>query len=313
MCNSSDHKNQDNIGCLWFQDDHFLMGYGYVVVKLEVALKEVQKGVGEIIRPRHARDRPREGAQEPPRPSPKPIAGTGGVGFQCFCCNQPGHRAAKCPAPSPRKATPVGSATPMKKLTESSRVPMQHVSPGARKGSSGATESAAVARYQPEDDEDSPDDSSADPMVKIPAARAHDYTRHGPGAVRPPDSLLGAAMPVWMAASLLPDSGPSDHHPLPERAYQLLQERADFQHAEPQLTPACWGNAGARTQQPSGTAGDEGERRGKPRRTLQAPEPNLDIKVLLCCAAVACNYGIVKKENCFITVTVAFKNCTSNF
>ncbi|KAK9395519.1 glutamate-rich WD repeat-containing protein 1 [Crotalus adamanteus] len=128
---------------------------------------EVHRGVGDILRPRRSGDRPREGGQEPPRATPKSSGASGEAGLRCFRCNQPGHRAAECPAPSPRKPTTIGKATPMKKAAESSRAVTQQATPAVRRGSPATPESAAVARYQPGDDEDSPDDGSVNPMAQV--------------------------------------------------------------------------------------------------------------------------------------------------
>ncbi|KAK9401814.1 hypothetical protein NXF25_010170 [Crotalus adamanteus] len=139
-----------------------------VVVELETGLKEVHRGGGDILRPRRLGDRPREGSQDQPRATPKSSGTSGEAVFRCFRCNQPGHRAANCPAPSPRKTATVSKATPMKKTAESSRAATQQPTPAARRGSPATPEPMAVARYQMEDDEDSPEDGSTDPMVSEP-------------------------------------------------------------------------------------------------------------------------------------------------
>ncbi|KAK9395632.1 hypothetical protein NXF25_018993 [Crotalus adamanteus] len=118
------------------------------------------------MRPRRSEDKQREGGQVPLRATSKPSGAPREAVFRCFRCNQPGHRAAECPAPSPRKPTTSGRATPMKTAAESSRAATQQATPGVRRGSPATPEPAAAARYQPGDDEDSPDDGSADPMKR---------------------------------------------------------------------------------------------------------------------------------------------------
>ncbi|KAK9407162.1 hypothetical protein NXF25_005936 [Crotalus adamanteus] len=88
--------------------------------------------------------------------------------------------------------------------------------------------------------------------AEIPAATAKNYTRQRAGAAHLPDPAILA----WAAANSLLDST------LPE--HQLLPGRAELQ-----LTPACWGNADARTQEPSGTAQDRGECSRHDWRTFQ--------------------------------------------
>ncbi|KAK9410572.1 hypothetical protein NXF25_001747 [Crotalus adamanteus] len=137
-----------------------------VVVELEAGLKEVHRGVGDILRPRRSGDKPREGVQEQPRGTPKSSGPIGEPSFRCFRCNQPGHRAAECPAPSPRKPATIGKATPQRKGGESSRAITQQTPSAMRRGVSANPEPAAVACYQPGDDEDGPEDGSVDPMVR---------------------------------------------------------------------------------------------------------------------------------------------------
>ncbi|XP_039215403.1 uncharacterized protein LOC120315311 [Crotalus tigris] len=139
-----------------------------VVVELETGLKEVHRGGGDILRPRRFGDRPREESQAQPRATPKSSGTPGEAVFRCFRCNQPGHRAADCPAPSPRKAVTVSKVTPMKNTAEGSRAATQQPTPAARRGSPATPEAMAVARDQMEGGEDSPDDGSTDPMVSEP-------------------------------------------------------------------------------------------------------------------------------------------------
>ncbi|XP_039212212.1 uncharacterized protein LOC120313890 [Crotalus tigris] len=129
-----------------------------VVIELEAGLKEVYRGYGDVSRLRRPGDRPREGSQDQQRPTPKPPGPSGAAGFRCFRCDQPGHRAADCPAPSPRKAAAVGRATPLKKATESSRAVGQQPTPGVKPGSPTTPMPIAGVRYQPGDEEDSPDE-----------------------------------------------------------------------------------------------------------------------------------------------------------
>ncbi|KAK9407416.1 protein phosphatase 1 regulatory inhibitor subunit 1A PPP1R1A transcript variant X3 mRNA [Crotalus adamanteus] len=111
-------------------------------------------------------DKPREGVQEQPRGTPKSSGPIGEPSFRCFRCNQPGHRAAECPAPSPRKPATIGKATPQRKGGESSRAITQQTPSAMRRGVLANPEPAAVACYQPGDDEDGPEDGSVDPMVR---------------------------------------------------------------------------------------------------------------------------------------------------
>ncbi|XP_039178262.1 uncharacterized protein LOC120298525 [Crotalus tigris] len=139
-----------------------------VGVELETGLKAVYRGIGDAPRPRRTGERPRKGSQDQQGTTPKPLGASGGGGFRCFRCDQPGHRAADCPAPSPRKAATVGRATPMKKATEKSRAVIQPPAPGAKTGSPAMVESTAMARYQTGDEEDGSDDRVGDPMVSDP-------------------------------------------------------------------------------------------------------------------------------------------------
>ncbi|KAK9395565.1 zinc finger protein [Crotalus adamanteus] len=138
--------------------------------ELDMDLKEVHREGGDTTRSRRPGGKPQEGGQGPAAGMPRPPSPSVGPAFHCFRCNQLGHRAAECPAPNPRSPGVSSGATPPKKSLERSRAAKQQPSPVVQRGSPAAAETTAMARYRLVDDEDSPDDASADPMLETVAS-----------------------------------------------------------------------------------------------------------------------------------------------
>ncbi|KAK9395500.1 hypothetical protein NXF25_018861 [Crotalus adamanteus] len=110
--------------------------------------------------------KPRESGQRLPSTPvgyPRATGPASSAAFHCFRCNQPGHRAAECPAPAPRVAgTPRASAQTPRKGPDTSKAAAHPKTPSTPLAVPGR-EAMATAQYRPVDEE-SDDDPVDDPM-----------------------------------------------------------------------------------------------------------------------------------------------------
>ncbi|KAK9395516.1 hypothetical protein NXF25_018877 [Crotalus adamanteus] len=141
-------------------------GVVQVVVDLDTGLQEFRKRGEDPATPRRAPERPWDEGQRVQAAGPGSSGPTTRVPFCCFQCNQLGHRAAECPAPSPRapSSTP-GKAAP-KKNPEKSRAAQQPKGVISRRVFPVEEEEATVATRFHLVANDSKDDVAKDPMVE---------------------------------------------------------------------------------------------------------------------------------------------------
>ncbi|KAK9395616.1 RTL1: Retrotransposon-like 1 [Crotalus adamanteus] len=129
-----------------------------VVMELDAGLQEFHQTPDEQPQPRRDVERPKEASRQTPMSSPRPRAV-----FQCFRCNQPGHRVAECPVPAiPNIPTATGKpgATPRKTM-ERSRAACQ---------AGGGPSQQSPGEQTPTLEEYEDGDPAEDPMVSEPIA-----------------------------------------------------------------------------------------------------------------------------------------------
>ncbi|KAK9395486.1 sulfotransferase 1A1-like [Crotalus adamanteus] len=113
----------------------------------------------------------RESGQRPPTSPasyPRPAGPPSGTVFRCFRCHQPGHRAAECPAPTPRvSGTLRAPAQTPRKGPDATKAAAHPKTPST------PLDTMATAQYRPVDEE-SDDDPIDNPMIIYVARNAKD-------------------------------------------------------------------------------------------------------------------------------------------
>ncbi|XP_039213407.1 uncharacterized protein LOC120314410 [Crotalus tigris] len=135
-------------------------------VDLDTNLREAQR-TQDGHQTRIPVGKPRESGQRPPTSParyPGPAGPPSGTVFRCFRCNQLGHQAAECPAPTPRvSGTPRAPAQTPQKGPDATKAAAHPKTPST------PLDTMVTAQYRPVDEE-SDDDPIDDPMVSEPIA-----------------------------------------------------------------------------------------------------------------------------------------------